>query len=227
MTLERRAELRKRPGPTIDRAELPAPTDPPRPRLPSETGLPYPGAERPTSVRERLHRLWPRLKRLVVHNVLHLDDTPHRIGMGVFLGFFIGFTPTIGLQLVLYFALCFLLRANTVSGLVPIWFTNPVTAVPVFYTNWRVGSFLLTGRLETSEASRAAISTLVDGANEIGLLQSLFSPQFYRLLWEMLQRIGGELWVGSLFMGVFLGGIGYFAAVRGVQVYRARVRART
>src|SRR6056297_631558 len=43
-----------------------------------------------------------RLKHLLVHNILHLDDTPHRIAWGVFWGFFIGATPTIGIQVLLY-----------------------------------------------------------------------------------------------------------------------------
>ena len=44
-----------------------------------------------------LRDLWRRLKQIVFHNILHLDDTPHRIAWGVFLGAMIAFTPTLGL----------------------------------------------------------------------------------------------------------------------------------
>lgn len=169
----------------------------------------------------RLVGLWHRIKHAVVHNVLHLDDTPHRIALGVFLGFFVGFSPTLGFQMIIYFALAFVLKANTASGLLPIWFTNPFTAVPVYYSNWRVGSFLLTGRLDTSEASRLAIAALVE-TDEVPFFERLASSEFWHSVWSLLGSIGGELWVGSLFVGVFLGLIGYFATLRCVRVYRTQ-----
>ena len=48
-----------------------------------------------------LRDTWRRLKQIVLHNILHLDDTPHRIAWGVFIGAMIAFTPTLGLQIVL------------------------------------------------------------------------------------------------------------------------------
>jgi len=39
--------------------------------------------------------VWRRLRQIVFHNILHLDDTPHRIAWGVFLGTMIAFTSTV------------------------------------------------------------------------------------------------------------------------------------
>ena len=42
-----------------------------------------------------------RLKTFFIYRVLHVDDTPHRIALGVAAGIFIAWTPTIGFQMLL------------------------------------------------------------------------------------------------------------------------------
>lgn len=189
---------------------------------------PYPGATKPDTWAQWLRRIGPRLKWFLVHNVLHLDDTPHRIALGVFLGFLIGATPTLGLQMILYFAAVAVLPANKVSGLGPIWITNPLTAVPIYYMNWRIGCLLTTGQLTASPSSRAAIARLVEGPAgvEQSFYDRLLSAEFWRAAGEALARIGGELWVGSLFVGVVSGLIGYGLTIRAVRAYRAHRRHR-
>lgn len=188
---------------------------------------PYPGASRPTTIGEWLGRLWPRLKHLVIHNILHLDDTPQRIALGVFLGFLIGATPTLGLQMITYFGLVAVLPVNKFSGLVPIWITNPLTAVPIYYANWRLGIFLMTGRMETSPESRQAIARLVEGApgSDQTFFERMFSGAFWEAAIDALMSIGTELWVGSLVVGLVTGVFGYWATYHGVVAYRRRTRA--
>ena len=60
----------------------------------------------------KLNGLWRRLQQIVIHNILHLDDTPHRIAWGVFIGAMVAFTPTLGFQIVIYLAVAALLRSN-------------------------------------------------------------------------------------------------------------------
>ena len=84
--------------------------------------------------------LWRRLQQIVFHNILHLDDTPHRIAWGVFIGAMIAFTPTLGFQIVLYLPIAALLRANKVSGIPILFISNPFAAVPLYYTTWSVGA---------------------------------------------------------------------------------------
>jgi hypothetical protein len=176
------------------------------------------------SVRERWARIWPAVEHFVAHNVLHLDDTPHRIGMGVFLGFLVGLSPTLGLQMVIYFGLAAVLRANKISGLGPIWVTNPLTAVPIYYMNWRLGGFLMTGQLQTSPESRAAIARLIEGpaGEDSSFFERLLSTEFWSAAWSAFGRIGAELWVGSLFVGAVSGVLGYWATRRAVASYRRR-----
>ena len=49
-------------------------------------------------------RWWSRLRNVVVNRILGLNDTPHRIAWGVLLGFVVAFTPTVGLQMMIFVA---------------------------------------------------------------------------------------------------------------------------
>src|SRR5690606_17221590 len=82
--------------------------------------------------------LLDKFRQVLVHNILGLDDTPHRIGLGVLLGFLVAFTPTLGFQIIMYVALAALIRANKLSGIPILFISNPFTAVPLYWFVWKV-----------------------------------------------------------------------------------------
>lgn len=165
---------------------------------------------------------WARAKHLVLHRILKLDDTPHRIAFGVFLGFLVGATPTLGFQMLIYLGIAAILGANKISGILPIWISNPVTAVPLYYSNWKIGRLLLTGDLKTSEASRRMIETVIaqTEAPAIGVTHT----EFWRVATQALVDMGLELWVGSLFVGLVAGAVGYWLTYRAVRLYRTKLK---
>jgi uncharacterized protein (DUF2062 family) len=153
-----------------------------------------------------------RAKDVVVHRILGVDDTPHRIAWGVFLGSVVAWTPTIGLQIVLYVAVATLLRANKVSGVPILFFTNPVTAVPVYWFAWRVGCAALGRPADVAGLTSAPPDLGAASLAEIG--QALFG-------------MGAELWTGCLVLGVLTGVVGYAMTYWGVLAFRrARRRSR-
>ena len=81
--------------------------------------------------------IWRRTRRFLIVKVLHANDTPHRIALGIAIGVFIGLTPTVGLQMIIALALATALRANKVVCIPMVWITNPVTLVPI-YSAWAV-----------------------------------------------------------------------------------------
>ena len=164
--------------------------------------------------------LWRRLQQIVFHNILHLDDTPHRIAWGVFIGAMIAFTPTLGFQIVLYLPIAALLRANKVSGIPILFISNPFTAVPLYYTTWSVGAAVLHPE---KEVTRATIKTWLgntgralkdDGAGR--LLESEFWSEAGRLL----ASTGGELWMGALVCGLLVALPAYFVTRWGINTFR-------
>ena len=81
----------------------------------------------------RLRYGWRRAQRFVKYRILHVDDTPHRIALGVAIGMFVAWTPTIGFQMGLTVLLCALFRANKLVGVPLVWISNPLTIIPVYF----------------------------------------------------------------------------------------------
>ena len=164
--------------------------------------------------------LWRRLQQIVFHNILHLDDTPHRIAWGVFIGAMIAFTPTLGLQIVLYLLVAALLRANKVSGIPILFISNPFTAVPLYYTTWSVGAAVLHPE---KEVTRATIKTWLGNtgrALKSDGLERLLESEFWSDAGRLLASTGGELWMGALVCGLLVALPSYFITRWGIDAFR-------
>ncbi|MCB9852971.1 MAG: DUF2062 domain-containing protein [Phycisphaerales bacterium] len=157
----------------------------------------------------------------MVQRILHLDDSPHRIAFGVFLGFLVGWTPTMGLQIVIYLVLAYALRANRASGLLPVFLTNPITAVPVYLLNWQIGRWILHPNglsQETITEQQAAIREFVSDFQ----LSRLLDSSFWTSAGTAFRVFGLELIVGCLVVGFACGVGGYIVTYYGVVEYRKR-----
>ncbi|MBO6937229.1 MAG: DUF2062 domain-containing protein [Deltaproteobacteria bacterium] len=165
---------------------------------------------------------WQRLKKLVVHQILGVADTPHRIAWGVFIGGIIAWTPTLGLQIVLYLAFATLLRANKVSGIPILFISNPFTAVPLYWFAWKVGDTVLNDAPEAGGAAEVAerMQAAEANAEETDLLTDLWTKEFWQDVGETLLSMGAELWLGGLIMGLITAIPCYFLTLWGIRVFR-------
>jgi len=148
-----------------------------------------------------------RIERFFIYRVLHVDDTPHRIALGVAIGIFVTWTPTIGLQMALAFALSALFRANKVVGLPFVWISNPATLGPIYVPNYLLGCFLLRQRP-------------IDLAALFGTLDTQGWTSFLEGLWEAGLHVFVTLWLGSVIVGLVLGALSYFLTRYAVVKYR-------
>lgn len=173
---------------------------------------------------EALPSLWHRLKRTITLRILHLDDTPHRIAFGVFLGFVVGWSPTMGAQILLYLFFATILRANRASGILPVLMTNPITAVPVYVFNWRVGRWLIglfsQNVTYDAAAAEAAEREKINRFFEEFSFTRLFEAETWSKIGPAIKAMGVELVVGCLVIGLICGIIGYIATYFGVKAYR-------
>lgn len=134
--------------------------------------------------------------RIFIRKLVASRSTAHQIAFGAAIGMFIGWTPTVGLQMILAIPLCLLLRANPVAAIPPIWLTNPVTVVPVYSFNYWIGRILIGGPTlrEFRADMHQVFTTLESGA----LLDSV----------KELLVIGREVFMplvlGSCLVGLFL-----------------------
>lgn len=176
--------------------------------------------ERRPVKRAKMRRWVAKGRRFVRGRILGVDDTPHRIAFGVFLGFLVGATPTLGFQMVIYWAIAWVVRANKVTGIAPIWLSNPITAVPLYYFNWRVG-VMLTGSGVASGSGAALVERLTSATKEFGSFSEGFGDlDYWMRIGQVLWDLGLELWIGSLAVGLVAGALGYALAYHAVVSHR-------
>lgn len=148
-----------------------------------------------------------RAKRFFIYRVLHVDDTPHRIAMGVAIGIFVTWTPTIGLQMMLTVALAWLFRANKLVGLPFVWISNPLTVSLIYGPNYYLGKTILGTNAPAPDFMRAlqCDGTLVERV---------------QAWWAETYKVLTPLWLGSILVALLLGVIAYFATKYAVIEYR-------
>lgn len=132
---------------------------------------------------------------------IRIRGNPREIGLGFALGVFLGFTPTMGIQLALAVFFASLLKWNKYAAAIGVWITNPVTAPFIYGFTYFVGN-RLTG-LNNSYNLNLEFNwnTLVDLlTNSPGLIVSLF--------------------VGGLVVGLPIAAMGYLLANGAVVKYR-------
>jgi hypothetical protein len=150
------------------------------------------------------------VERFFIYRVLSLDDTPHRIALGVAIAVFVTWTPTVGLQMLLTVAVATLLRANKLVGLPFCWLSNPATFVPIYIPNYWVGCKLL-GRTPDGW------STIVDAMHFSGGWLERTATWY-----QTVSEIFWELLLGSVVVALVLSVMSYFAVYRMVVVHRER-----
>ncbi len=154
---------------------------------------------------------WAAIYHFVVFRILRANDHPHRLALGVGLGIFIGFTPTVGFQTAIYLAAAWLLGANKVVGLPVVWISNPATFVPIYYSCYLLGCQLT--RYES--VNRKWFAELVPEADD-SLRDKL------AFLGNKFADVAVPLWIGCLLVGVALGTAAYFLTFTAIKRYRLR-----
>jgi len=171
----------------------------------------------------KLSGLWKQARSFLLHRVLHTDDTPHRIALGVAIATFIAFMPLLGVQTVLAVALAAALRANKAVCIPMVWITNPFTAAPIYWYCWRLGSHLLAtnGSVEVQAGfEQMAASWAVESWSQ------LLNWAFWMDLFHLVLGLGSALWLGCGIVGLITGVVMYGLTVWGVSVYRRQRAAR-
>ncbi len=150
-----------------------------------------------------------------MYRVLHADDPPHRLALGIAIGLFVTFTPLIGFQMVVSVFLAWLLRANKVVGVPIVWISNPFTIIPIYYPCYVLGCKIL-GMPVVSEEWQAI------GANWQQLTEDpatrwLDKVNFW---WDSLIDFVGPLWAGCLIVASVAGLLSYYISLLAIRQYR-------
>ena len=157
-----------------------------------------------------MQQYWLQLRQFIVERLLHADDPPHRLALGMAVGVFIAFTPTVGFQMMLAVFLAWLLGANKVVAAAVVWISNPATLVPIYYTCFVVGRSIL-GYEPMGQEWWGELSNPPSGWWP--------AVQFY---WSRFLEIATPLWAGGALVGLLLAYPSYYVVYHLVRWYRLR-----
>ena len=148
--------------------------------------------------------------------VLRYQGTPYSLAMGFAIGLFVALTPTVGLQMVLAATIAHFFKANRVIAAALAWITNPLTIVPVYYFNYRVGLLFLKG--DEAQGLR-----LIHAIGKSSLLNPQTIWDTAGLMFREFTGIAGVLWLGSVIVALVAGAVSYPLVHKMVQVEQAKL----
>jgi uncharacterized protein (DUF2062 family) len=157
-----------------------------------------------------------KFREVLLHHILHTQDTAHRLAMGAAIGMFIAWTPTFGVQMVLAVALATLFRANKAVTIPMVWLTNPVTNVPIYAFAYAFGHFLLTGTWAVDPNLTRRMMNLM--TQTIGF--DFYHTAYWSNLSNLILQVGIDLWLGGVILGLL------FALVTYPLMYWAVIKCR-
>lgn len=141
--------------------------------------------------------------RLTYLKLLRLRDRPEVVAKGFAIGVFAGCFPLLGLQSLIGIFVAAIFRASKVAAVAATWISNPLTYVPLFLFNYKIGQFLL----RTEDAELLDITSLT-AFKELG------------------PTIAITLLTGSFIVGTILSMVTYFYSLAILQRWRDRALRR-
>lgn len=160
---------------------------------------------------------WRGLSRRITA-VLHLDDAPSKIALGLAVGVFIGCTPLYGLHTLLALVVAFALRVNKVATVTGAWFNLPWIAPFVYGLSLKVGEFILSGGqgLEFLRGERLGdLAAMIRPYLSFERFREGFLASF-----QLLFVASKPLFVGTTVVGVLAAVVTYVLALGAVRELR-------
>ena len=162
-----------------------------------------PSLSKATSNIERsLIERWRRRIRYVYLKFIRLRGHPKELARGLAAGVFAGMFPLFGLQTLIGIAIAFRIKGNPLMAAGGTWISNPLTYIPIYAFNYRVGSWVLRN----------------SSTNPFADLESL------KAWLEMGADVATNLMLGSLIMGLIFGALSYVLGLPLIRQTQRRYR---
>lgn len=142
-----------------------------------------------------------------------IQDSPHRIALGMAVGLWVAWTPTVGLQTFIVLPIVWALRANPLAAILGIYLSNPLTFLPMYWAEYQLGAMFI------SEPPTIADFSLEPAGNG----QPGGPIEITNIGWQMWLT----MWIGGILLGIITAIPGYFATRWFVIKSRARRAAST
>ena len=138
--------------------------------------------------------------RKILSFFLHQNGSPFYNAKGVAVGVFSGCFPFFGFQTLLGLFLARVTKGNLVLAAIGTWISNPLTYVPLYYFNYKVGTILLKNPTDSFLDKNLLINDLwkqgsmfslrlILGSSFVGLFFALISGLFVFFLYKIKNKI--------------------------------------
>ncbi|HAW26611.1 MAG TPA: hypothetical protein DCY03_00615, partial [Planctomycetaceae bacterium] len=136
---------------------------------------------------------WKYSPRMLLRSILMLDDSAHSIALGTAIGMFIALTPTVGIQMLMVLCVAFLTRPffkfNQVASLITVYVSNPLTIVPIYWFDYKIGTYYVGGSMTQKDFAR--------------ILEFEGFSGWWETVKQLLLEVGSPLIIGSLIVATF------------------------
>ncbi len=138
---------------------------------------------------------------------LKIRSTPHEIGLGFALGLFIGFSPSMGIQVALAIFVTSLLKWSKIAAAIGVQVTNPITAPFIYSFTYFLGSKLI-------------------GLEKPLEIKNFMSIESLLVMIQDAPRLFAAMTIGGVLVGLPLALIGYLVAYKTMTRYQEKLKAR-
>jgi uncharacterized protein (DUF2062 family) len=152
-----------------------------------------------------------------IRAALLLQDTPHRIALGVACGVFCSPLPILG-QMVLGMILARVFGGNVVASLPWTWISNPFTTPLIWYGSYRLGRLITPGDWPIVSFQR--INDIVSKFSDLSFTDGFATG------YAVIVEIFVPLLIGTIIVGVISAVLSYLIVFRWVVLLQARRTAR-
>jgi uncharacterized protein len=164
-----------------------------------------------------------KLIRFLEYKILHIEDTPHKISLGVALGLFIAWSPLLGLHFLQIIVLSILLRANKLAAFASTLVSNVFTYGLIYYPSYLVGNIICDFFPSHSVLTDQQVNSLFGKLfAPKSMLTGFYTKEYWSQFWMLLKQIGPELWIGSLILGSITVIVSYFICYKVLKSHRAK-----
>lgn len=154
-----------------------------------------------SSRRKSLQKLYRQWTRYFYWRFIHRRGTPPYLARGLAVGVFAGCFPFFGLQTLFGIALAILFRGHKILSVAGTWVSNPITSIPIYFFNFKIGQWLL-GNHEFAfeKESLLTLSGILDLGSEFVI----------------------TLLLGSLVVGIISAIVAYFSTLQFIDRWQQR-----
>ncbi len=148
--------------------------------------------------------------------------------MGMAIGLAVGMTPTLGVQMLIAITLAAVLGQSKIAAGLGVWISNPITALPLYMTTYRVGEWTLAAlghpvlHLGSAHEFRRFVAQLTTSGVALSAIQTYGWDAF----WHESRWFFTLTFLGGCILTVPLAIGGYWLTYQGVIAYRLKVRHR-